>query len=441
MAVRSYNGRELLVNPNMVGTGSTSSNSAWIGSSALGWHTAQTTSGNVNLASYTSFQGFNVIKLNVINLTRTGASLGSVAITNLDQYPASTIPVSSLNSYAAKVQPLRQYKYTTETYIESLTATTGGTVVTTVYTFYDINGTRLNGANISSSTSTGAWNTSTVTVTTPANAAYVVLRVAVSAQVDPTTGGTGVVYVRKFSLTEVITRTLTTSRTLATNRVLTRDMGTALKFGVATSDQVTVSNAANRVTSGGGDLTVALWVKPTAFGDFYAFAHPDSALANRTYIAVNIAGSVILNLGATGPSIPNKTRLNQWYHWCLVKDRANSLAYFYINGVSAMSPFAYTPGSLSTPVDIFIGQQSLAGAKAWNGYIDEPRIWNRALTATEVANMYFNNAIPRNGLVGEWLFNETTGTTALDSSGNGNNGVITSATYTTDTPLRARNLV
>ena len=34
-------------------------------------------------------------------------------------------------------------------------------------------------------------------------------------------------------------------------------------------------------------------------------------------------------------------------------------------------------------------------------------------------------------LVGEWLFNEGSGTTALDTSGSGHNGIISGATYTT----------
>jgi hypothetical protein len=50
-------------------------------------------------------------------------------------------------------------------------------------------------------------------------------------------------------------------------------------------------------------------------------------------------------------------------------------------------------------------------------------IYNRALSATEIASMYNGNA-NRNGLIGEWLFAEGQGTTATDTSGNGNNGIL-----------------
>lgn len=97
-------------------------------------------------------------------------------------------------------------------------------------------------------------------------------------------------------------------------------------------------------------------------------------------------------------------------------------------------------GDTSTP----IGQMSIGSSSttlalgAFNGKMDEVRFHNYALSSTEVSNLYFNNIVPRTGLVGEWLFNEGSGTTALDTSGNGNNGTITGATYTTDVPFIPR---
>jgi hypothetical protein len=41
------------------------------------------------------------------------------------------------------------------------------------------------------------------------------------------------------------------------------------------------------------------------------------------------------------------------------------------------------------------------------------------------------------GLVGCWNFEEGSGVTAIDSSGNGNNGLIVNATYSTDTPSQS----
>ena len=87
------------------------------------------------------------------------------------------------------------------------------------------------------------------------------------------------------------------------------------------------------------------------------------------------------------------------------------------------------------------------GGYVFNGLIDEVKIYNYALTEDEVKAEYnqsktavmgttkntastwddggFGGAAP----IAEWNFEENTGATAYDSSGNGNNGTITGATW------------
>jgi hypothetical protein len=109
----------------------------------------------------------------------------------------------------------------------------------------------------------------------------------------------------------------------------------------------------------------------------------------------------------------------------------------YINGVFCSTVTNTTVGSTDNTTNITFGNRT--GSTKWiDGIIDEPRIWSRALTAQEVSDLYFNDIVPRDSLVAEYLFNEASGTTALDTSGNGNDGTITGATYTTDVPLKVR---
>jgi len=73
----------------------------------------------------------------------------------------------------------------------------------------------------------------------------------------------------------------------------------------------------------------------------------------------------------------------------------------------------------------------------FNGSLDDLRIYNRALSATEVAALYNSGGIAKsnsslnnfmtNGLVGLWSFDgaDIRGTTAYDKSGQGNNGALT----------------
>jgi len=66
--------------------------------------------------------------------------------------------------------------------------------------------------------------------------------------------------------------------------------------------------------------------------------------------------------------------------------------------------------------------------------MSDVQIWNTAWSATDVANDYANpnqlvSSVSVSNLKGWWAFTEGSGTTAYDSSGEGNNGTIAGATY------------
>jgi len=81
-----------------------------------------------------------------------------------------------------------------------------------------------------------------------------------------------------------------------------------------------------------------------------------------------------------------------------------------------------------------------ANGHYWIGSIDETAIWNEALTDAEITALY-NSGEPLSAssnsgnytssanLKGYWRFNENSGTTAYDLSGNGNHGTNNGATY------------
>ncbi len=83
-----------------------------------------------------------------------------------------------------------------------------------------------------------------------------------------------------------------------------------------------------------------------------------------------------------------------------------------------------------------IGRQSYAAAQYLNGQIAGFKIFNTALTAAQVADLYNNpeKIVPTgvsNDALKLWLpMMEGAGTTAYDGSGNGNHGTISGATWT-----------
>ena len=88
-----------------------------------------------------------------------------------------------------------------------------------------------------------------------------------------------------------------------------------------------------------------------------------------------------------------------------------------------------------TPTLFDIGQNTQDG-NFYKGYLDEFSFFDAVL---EIATIYPPktpvNLTGLNNLVGYWRFEEGTGSTASDSSGNGNAGTLyNSPTWTTDTP-------
>lgn len=98
----------------------------------------------------------------------------------------------------------------------------------------------------------------------------------------------------------------------------------------------------------------------------------------------------------------------------------------YVNGVKGNQISA--TGTLSTFTSNFptIG----SGHQYWNGWIDEIRIWNRALSETEINN-YMNKKLKGNepGLVAYYRCDEGYSNTLIDSTPNENHGTIYGATY------------
>jgi parallel beta-helix repeat protein len=91
----------------------------------------------------------------------------------------------------------------------------------------------------------------------------------------------------------------------------------------------------------------------------------------------------------------------------------------YVDGVSAAPPVNFTGAIKVSTASVFLGLRDATAYYA--GQMDEIRIYNRALSASEVAALA-NPTDP--SLVGYWKLDENTGTTTADASGNGNDGTL-----------------
>ena len=108
----------------------------------------------------------------------------------------------------------------------------------------------------------------------------------------------------------------------------------------------------------------------------------------------------------------------------------NGDAVLYLNGEEVQRQ-AYT-GSYTDTFD-FLAFKSLstfgAGGPFWFGFGDDVRVYTRSLSALEVAELARYADVDDTNIKIHWKLDDGSGSTASDSSGNGNNGTITGSTW------------
>jgi hypothetical protein len=123
---------------------------------------------------------------------------------------------------------------------------------------------------------------------------------------------------------------------------------------------------------------------------------------------------------------------NRWHYVVGTYDGATLR--LYIDGRLVGTPISYNgSGNWKNSRTVMIGASWHGGGspvRYFNGSLDEMAIFDRSLDAWEIKRRYEKYSL---GLVGRWQFDETSGTTATDISGMGNNATITGPTRISST--------
>ena len=218
--------------------------------------------------------------------------------------------------------------------------------------------------------------------------------------------------------------------------------------------------------------TVSYWVKPDETGNtMFAFGRKHSN-NERFVFGINrhrqgyfAIGSNKLTTSWVNMDTPLEEELldesgaywnlrtDMWYHMVLTYDDRSDTSSatdrkIYVNGVLRHTGTINWSSTGGDTGGMYFGARNVSDAyqNGWACKLDEVSIFNTAKDATWVSNAY-NSGKPtdlqgESGLVGYWKFNEGSGTTIKDHSGNGNHGTFgaisgdTTAfpTWSTDTP-------
>jgi putative IMPACT (imprinted ancient) family translation regulator len=170
-------------------------------------------------------------------------------------------------------------------------------------------------------------------------------------------------------------------------------------------------------------ITYSAWIRPTDLSGLQCGMGRNSGgyrlgIQGATY-SFNMyidSSNNVSDLGSTVSGL--------WTHVAATYD-GSSLIY-YINGV-AVETNSVTD-NLSETDEVWQLGANGNSSNYFKGFLDEVRIYNRVLDATAIAELASTESIP--GLMAHWKLDEQTGaTTAVDSSGNGNHGILSGGTW------------
>ncbi|HPI12715.1 MAG TPA: LamG domain-containing protein, partial [Catalimonadaceae bacterium] len=147
------------------------------------------------------------------------------------------------------------------------------------------------------------------------------------------------------------------------------------------------------------NFTLMAWVNPSEFDPGNQFNRMIVSLGpgdkGYNYGMGNVSGSGagnqlggLYNFISWLPSGSFFANPNQWYHTAMVRE--NGVTKFYLNGVQAPNTFTATPNQMTT--DFQIGGQAFDPTHFWKGGIDEVKIYNVALNASQVEKEFFSQA-------------------------------------------------
>ncbi len=180
-------------------------------------------------------------------------------------------------------------------------------------------------------------------------------------------------------------------------------------FTVATWVRLDTTSAWRRIFDFGTGTTVNMFLTPQSGSGTIRFAITTGGGGAEQ----QINGTSALPTGA-------------WTHVAVTK--SGNVGTLYVNGVQVGQNTAMTlsPSSLGNTTQNWIGRSQYAGDPFLDGQVDDFRIYNGALSASEVQALA--NVSPT-GPVTWYRFDETSGTTAADSAGTNNATLVNGPTF------------
>jgi len=197
--------------------------------------------------------------------------------------------------------------------------------------------------------------------------------------------------------------------------------GNAVTFD-GVNDFLVLSNAGLSLPT--NEITIEFWERVETVRDQFSFILWPDVVSNRVSFSSVRANRLtywdfgdLFNGGRVVYGTPPGTT-NQWTHWAVVTTRAGNAMRVYRNGALDSST-ATNRSFVRYAAALVLGARLDAPLEFFKGDLDEFRIWSIARTPAEIQSTLFTSLCPpQPDLWVYWKFDEASGTTVFDHSGN-----------------------
>ena len=185
-------------------------------------------------------------------------------------------------------------------------------------------------------------------------------------------------------------------------------------------------------------MTVEFWFKATAAGVLLDELGQTTINSNwhDTQLEILSNGAVVGRVWALNTLTLGTASFNTWNHVVLRHNASNNTTDGFLNGVASTTTVSGTRSIYGSAQYYAFGPTdgTNMGSGAWlNGQIDEIRIWNAALSATQIVANY-TTSVPANAsnLVAYYKCDQSSGTTLTDATANAlTANLVSGATFST----------
>lgn len=161
------------------------------------------------------------------------------------------------------------------------------------------------------------------------------------------------------------------------------------------SKYINVGNPASMQIT--GSQTISMWLKPAVLNDGVRRNPYAKAYGGEGTITQEPNGTINYYYGQGGGNtspyqgftMTNTITVNQWVHIAVVRDLSNNQLYWYKNGVLTNQTAALYNPAVASALSTTIG---LGYAGSYNGEIDDVKVYNVALSPTDIASLYNSTA-------------------------------------------------